>query len=146
MSQRTAKPCFEIRRVVEFHETDMAGIVHFSNFFRYMEAAEHAFLRSLDQHLHGVIDGLETGWPRVNASCDYRSPARFGDTLAVRVYIDEVRNRAVRYGFECCVGDRLVASGSITAAHVAITPEGIRARPIPESVRQKLLALMTSQP
>jgi acyl-CoA thioester hydrolase len=37
-------PCeFRITRRVEFSETDMAGIVHFSNFFRYMETAEHAF-------------------------------------------------------------------------------------------------------
>jgi acyl-CoA thioester hydrolase len=35
------------RRRVLFHETDMAGIVHFSNFFKYMEEAEHSFMRSL---------------------------------------------------------------------------------------------------
>ena len=34
-----------LQRRVEFSETDAAGIVHFSNFFRYMEGAEHAFLR-----------------------------------------------------------------------------------------------------
>jgi YbgC/YbaW family acyl-CoA thioester hydrolase len=32
---------------VEFTDTDMAGIVHFSSFFRYMEVTEHAFFRSL---------------------------------------------------------------------------------------------------
>jgi hypothetical protein len=32
---------------VQFSDTDMAGIVHFSNFFRYMERVEHAFFRSL---------------------------------------------------------------------------------------------------
>ena len=30
---------FRTTRMVEFSETDMAGIVHFANFFRYMEAA-----------------------------------------------------------------------------------------------------------
>ena len=34
---------FKLTRQVEFSETDMAGIMHFSNFFRFMEAAEHAF-------------------------------------------------------------------------------------------------------
>ena len=39
-------PCeFKVVRRVEFSETDMAGIVHYSNFFRYMEAAEHGFFR-----------------------------------------------------------------------------------------------------
>ena len=30
----------------EFCDTDMAGIVHFANFFRFMESAEVEFLRS----------------------------------------------------------------------------------------------------
>ena len=41
-------PCeFKVVRRVEFSETDMAGIVHYSNFFRYMETAEHGFFRRL---------------------------------------------------------------------------------------------------
>ena len=38
---------FKATRQVEFSETDMAGIMHFSNFFRFMETAEHGFYRSL---------------------------------------------------------------------------------------------------
>ena len=38
---------YTFRRRIEFRETDMAGIVHFSNFFAYMEQAEHDFLRSV---------------------------------------------------------------------------------------------------
>lgn len=38
---------FHWRRRVEFSETDMAGIAHFSSFIIYMEQAEHALLRSL---------------------------------------------------------------------------------------------------
>ena len=53
---------FTITRRVEFSETDMAGIVHFSNFCRYMEHAEHAFFRSLDRSI--VDPALGIGWPR----------------------------------------------------------------------------------
>ena len=45
---------FRCRQRVEFADTDMAGIVHFSNFFRYMERAEHEFLRSLGLSVHDV--------------------------------------------------------------------------------------------
>ena len=38
---------FTMQRRVEFAETDMAGILHFSNYFRFMESVEHAFFRSL---------------------------------------------------------------------------------------------------
>ena len=39
-------PCeYRLKRRVQFYETDMAGIVHFSWFFRYLEEAEHAMWR-----------------------------------------------------------------------------------------------------
>lgn len=134
---------FEVTRRVEFHETDLAGIVHFANFFRYMESAEHEFLRTLGHHIHGETDGLETGWPRVSASCDYRRPARFGDELTIRVTVEEVRTRSARYGFEFVVNDEVIATGSITAAHVELTDEGIKAVPIPDELRAALAAYVT---
>ena len=48
----------EPERTVEFSETDMAGIVHYSNFFRYMESAEHAFFRALGFSVVAVIQRL----------------------------------------------------------------------------------------
>src|SRR5438445_4034138 len=38
---------FSILRRIQFSETDMAGIVHFANFFRMMAEVEHAFLRTV---------------------------------------------------------------------------------------------------
>ena len=135
MSEQTA---FETTHRVEFHETDMAGIVHFANFFRFMEVAEHEFLRSLGVAIHGKSEGRETGWPRVNATCDYRQPARLGDVLTIRLTVEEVRTRSVRYGFAFSVGEELIAQGLITAAHVDLVDGGIRAVPISEELSSKL--------
>ena len=44
---------FRTTRRVEFGDTDMAGIAHFANFFRYMEAAETDFL---------LARGLSVAW------------------------------------------------------------------------------------
>ena len=132
------EPRFRTTRLVEFHETDMAGLVHFANFFRYMESAEHAFLRSIGHVIHGEREGRETGWPRVNATCDYRKPARFGDQITIEVRVEEVRTRAVRYGFVFLIKGEEIATGSITAAHVELGTDGIRAVPIPEELRRKL--------
>ena len=52
-------------RRVQFHETDLAGLVHFSIFFRYMEEAEHALWRAAGEKLNeGAwidLDGLPSG-------------------------------------------------------------------------------------
>src|SRR5215211_8700388 len=90
---------FKMTRRVEFAETDMAGIVHFSNFFRMMEAAEHAFFRSLGFTIHGHEQGSTTGWPRVSATCDYLRPLRFEDEVEIHLLVAEVRNRSIRYQF-----------------------------------------------
>jgi YbgC/YbaW family acyl-CoA thioester hydrolase len=137
------KHCFETTRRVEFHDTDMAGIVHFANFFRYMESAEHGFLRSIGHPIHERVGDVVVGWPRVSASCDYRRPARFEEILTVRVTVEEVRTRAVRYAFEFLLegDDDPVATGEITVVCVQIDPDGngIRAIPIPDAVRADLL-------
>jgi acyl-CoA thioester hydrolase len=89
---------YSIIRTVEFSETDMAGIMHFSNFFRYMEAAEHGFFRSLGLSIHST-EPESLGWPRVHATCDFRSPLRFEDSVEVRLLVREKREKSIVYSF-----------------------------------------------
>ena len=44
---------YRLKRRVQFYETDMAGIVHFSWFFRYLEEAEHAMWREAGLSIAG---------------------------------------------------------------------------------------------
>ena len=142
MSKEEEAYCFEFKRRVEFHETDLAGIVHFSNFYRYMETAEHAFLRSLGHSIHEQLGEAEIGWPRVSATCDFRKPARNDDILTIRVAIQEIRTRSVRYGFRFFldVNEPPIATGSIAAVCVKFEGGGIVAMPIPDQIRKDLVA------
>src|SRR6187549_164595 len=90
---------FKSTRRIEFAETDMAGIVHFSNFFRMMEATEHAFFRSLGLKIHAAEDGVTIGWPRVSAACDFQRPLRFEEEVEIHLLVAEVRSRSIRYQF-----------------------------------------------
>lgn len=87
------------RRQVEFHETDVAGIVHFSNFFRYMEAAEHAFFRSLGFSIHQEFDGRSIGFPRIKAECEYSNALKFEDVVETHLRVTEVTQRTIGYSF-----------------------------------------------
>ena len=90
---------FKAIRRVEFAETDMAGIMHFSNFFRFMETAEHAFFRSLGYSVVLSRSGLQLCLPRVHASCDYRSPLFFEDEVLVRLLVEKKSSRSLAYQF-----------------------------------------------
>ena len=133
---------FHTSRFVEFADTDMAGIMHFSAFFRFMEAAEHALLRSLGLSVFKEIDGEVITFPRVSASCDYRSPARCEEVLEIDVTVDRIGTKSVTYGFAFSHGGRDVAKGSMTSVCCRIphggTPVSI---PIPEVIAEKLRKL-----
>lgn len=111
---------------VEFHETDMAGIAHFSNFFRYMEFAEARFFEEMGEPLIHKEKGWITGWPRVDAACKFKRPVNFGDTIHICLSIREIKIRAIVYEFKFYTNqdfDHLVASGSLTTVYAKSGPE-----------------------
>ena len=128
------------KRRVEFAETDMAGIVHFANFFRYMEMTEHEFLRSLGLSVHTTIDGRTVSWPRIRAECSYRSPVTFEDELEIRLVVREKTSKTVAYEFEFSCREKLVAHGSLTVICASIDPitGRISSVSIPESIDAKI--------
>ncbi len=129
---------FRTTRFVEFGDTDMAGIVHFANFFRFMEAAEHAYLRSLGLSVVMEIDGGKYGLPRVSASCDYLRPARFGDELTVEVTVVKLGRSSVTYAFDFTHGDEPIARGRVTAVFCRFDAGRPEACEMPAEFRTKL--------
>jgi len=109
---------FTLSHRVEFSETDMAGIVHFANFYRMMENAEHAFFRSLGFSIHAHDGSATVGWPRVNAACEFFKPLRFEEVVDIQLLVAEVRARSIRYAFRFWKsedGERTeIARGSVT--------------------------------
>ena len=141
---------FSYQRLVEFADTDLAGIMHFANFFRFVECAEHAYFRSLGFRVHTANGSEHQGWPRLEVSCKYHKPARFEQTLEVCLRIEEIRTSSLRYAFWIFVaGDperSLLAAGSCSIIHVDIDPtaHAIRKSAIPSGLRQKLESAIAS--
>jgi YbgC/YbaW family acyl-CoA thioester hydrolase len=136
---------FKTTRRVEFCETDMAGIVHFSNFFRYMESVECAFYRSLGYSVILPDANPPLGLPRVHASCDYRRPLRFEDVVEMHLLVREIRPRSVSYQIRFRRIEpgpsEEVAVGHVTAVCVTKLPTGkLSAVPIPEGLFRHLEA------
>src|SRR5262245_47730678 len=130
---------FRTQRRVEFHDTDMAGIVHFANFFRFMEVAEVEFLRSRGLHVSWRDGATRHGFPRVSAACDFLKPARFEDVLDVAVTVEQVGRKSVTYAHEFTFKGEVVARGRVTACYVNVQPDGkLESAEIPPEIRAKL--------
>lgn len=131
---------FQTTRRVEFCETDMAGIVHFANFYRWMEQAEHDFFRSLGLSVvRHLPDGSTIGWPRVTAQCRFDSPARYEDVLKIRLTVQRIGVKSLTYDVVIKNGDRLVARGSMKTVCCRVHPgQPMESMEIPPDFRSML--------
>lgn len=110
------KPRHRESIVVAFGDTDASGWMHFPNIFRYVEAAEHAYLRSIGVL---VFDRAQGGWPRVKVSCDYKKPLLTGDRIEVLIAIQKLGASSLVWDFEVVKEDgETAATGSITTVRV----------------------------
>lgn len=109
-----------LRRRVQFYETDMAGVVHFSCYFRYMEEAEHELWRAAG--LTVAPPDVHIAWPRVATSFEYKRPLRFEDEIEIRVRVASLTQKTIRFACTINRGEEEVATGSMTVACVSHRP------------------------
>jgi acyl-CoA thioester hydrolase len=129
---------FSILRRVQFSETDMAGIMHFANYFRMMEEVEHAFFRSVGLSVMMQHEGMHIGWPRVSAACDYFGPIRFEDELELKLRVMRVGDKSFNFEVDFLLAGKRAALGKITSVCCTLEGPGMRSIPIPPALRVKL--------
>lgn len=130
--------CFELSRRVAFSETDMAGVMHFSNYFRWMEDVECAFWRSLGQGEFVYYDDGVLCWPRISVACHYRAPLRFEQEALVRLNVAAMTGKTLRFSIEVSSADRTCAAGSMTVVCCRLQDGEFRSLPIPDKIRELL--------
>jgi acyl-CoA thioester hydrolase len=134
---RGLKSEMRTKRRVAFSETDAAGLVHFTYFFRYFEDAEHALWREAGLSIH--TDDSPLGWPRISAACEFRRPLKFEDEFEVRVDIIEMTTRTITYSGEVLRDGERIATGEWKIACVTKLADGtIRSTDMPSDVANRL--------
>ena len=84
---------------VQYYETDKMGIVHHSNYIRWMEEARVDFLEKIDWS----YDQLETVGlvsPVLSLNIDYNHPTYFSDIVSIDVEILELKMSKMRVGYK----------------------------------------------
>src|SRR5687767_8547428 len=128
---------FTYRRRVQFAETDLAGIVHFSVMFLYMEEAEHAMWRSAGLSIADPKSDL--AWPRLSASMEFRSPLRFEEEFEVRLQISALKTRTIEYACTIVRDETIIARGSMSAACARKLGGGVmKAAELPAELLERL--------
>ncbi|WP_221351508.1 acyl-CoA thioesterase [Streptomyces beigongshangae] len=111
-------------------DTDAGGRIHWSAVFRWAEAAEHAFLRTL-----GWRPAEAGSYPRRSTEAAYHRPLRFGQDFELRISVERVRTGSVTFGWTATSDGQVCVSGSHTVVH--IDADG-RPAPWPDRLRAGL--------
>ncbi len=124
---------FDIR--VYYEDTDLAGIVYYANYLKFIERARTEWVRSLgiDQTRVRAEDGVVFAVRRVEAN--YMLPARFDDVLTVVTTREDLTGARMVLRQEVMRGGELLFSAFVTL--VALTEAGRPAR-LPADVRRRL--------
>jgi YbgC/YbaW family acyl-CoA thioester hydrolase len=128
-----------LRRRVQFSEVDSARIVHFSQYFRYMEEAEHALWR--EAGLSIAPKGATLGYARLGTSFEYHSPLRFEDEFDVLIRINKITTRTIRYDCLITRGDARIATGVLTIVCVTGDGDTMWSIPIPADTAARFAAV-----
>ena len=123
---------YRYKRRVQFADTDLAGVVHFSWIARYMEEAEHALWRAAGLSI--VPPDSMLAFPRVAVSIDFKAPLYFEDEFEVHVRLTAVSKRTFTYAHTITRGDTIIATGTMTAACVRKSPPPMKAVEIPAEI------------
>ena len=107
---------------VYFEDTDVAGIVYYANYLRFMERARSDMLRLLGVDQRAALETGEGVYAVADVTIRYRAPARLGDDLVVVTDIDAIRAASVLIHQRVMRGDEILTDAMVTAAF--LTPEG----------------------
>jgi len=119
---------------VPFYETDAMGIVHHSNYVRYLELARIQWLDEHDQPYRDyVAEGLH--YATTHVEVDYVRPVAYDDVLEIRVWLEEVGGASLRMAYALERSDELVATAA--TEHALVDLDG-RPRRIPRERRERL--------
>ncbi|NNE78831.1 MAG: tol-pal system-associated acyl-CoA thioesterase [Silicimonas sp.] len=125
--------CFTLR--VYYEDTDLAGIVYYANYLKFIERARTEWVRALgiNQTALKETDDMVFAVRRVEA--DYRTPALFDDELSVETTTDRLTGARIVLNQTVKRGDQTLFTARVTL--VALTAKGKPAR-LPADIRQKL--------
>lgn len=120
---------------VRYAETDQMGVAYYANYFVWCEVGRVELLRQLgfEYKQMEIEDGCHL--PVVEATCRYRSPARYDDVVTVETRVAGLRGSVIRFAYRL-LAERNGAAERVLLAEAetvhVVVDRNMRKRPLPE--------------
>ena len=108
---------------VKYYETDQMGIVHHSNFIRWMEEARCDMLQKIDLG-YGNIEKAGILSPVLGVSCEYKRMVHFEDTVQMDVWLKEYGGVKFTVGYAMYIKGETAPCCTAESRHCFLTKEG----------------------
>jgi acyl-CoA thioester hydrolase len=132
-----------VREKVRFVETDMMGVVHHSNYFRWFEMGRVEYLRQAGILLLDLME-QHILFPITDVSCQYRAPARFDDYILIETTLAELSKAKMVFSYRIVKEEsgELLATGR---TQNVFTDGGSRIIRLPVEYFQRLQAMYETE-
>ena len=90
---------FVYERTINYYETDKMGIVHHSNYIRFLEEARCYYLRDANMPFEKFEEqGITI--PVLEVKCKYKQHVTFADTISIKVFVKEFNGVRLTIGYD----------------------------------------------
>lgn len=125
---------FSIEKKIYYHDTDAGGVVYYASYLKHLEEGRSEFCMSkgvnfIEYASHGII------FPVVHLEVDYKSPARYGDTVKIFTEITDLGKCSIHYAQQIERDGKVLLSADIVTACV---DKAMKPRAIPEEIKKAL--------
>ena len=110
---------------VRYSDTDAQGIVHHSNYFRWLEEARIGWLDAIGQP-YGDLTERGIYLPLTSCSCTFQAPVCAGEQVDVHLSLDEVSRARVGLTYRIVHNAKVAATAATTHAYVDATGRPLR--------------------
>lgn len=90
---------FEFAREINYYETDRMGVVHHSNYIRFLEEARCDWLKNIDMPFE-LLEENGITIPVLEVKCVYKYHVTFGDTIIIKPYAKEYSGVRMAIGYD----------------------------------------------
>jgi len=131
---------------VRYAETDQMGIVYYANYLVWFEIGRVELLRSLGLAYSQLEKDHQCILPVIEATCRYKSPARYDDRILIETWPSLLRNSVIKFSYRVLrkgpesEEPTLLAEGE--TVHV-VCDDQLNKKPLPPEHAAALRALMT---
>ena len=132
--KRVVETTFRVR----YAETDQSGIVYNANYLIWFELGRGEWFWQQGKDYHRDVEARGFNWPVTEASLRYLAPARYGEMVTVRAWMQEVQSRALTIAYDVLNAESKQTLCTGWTKHLNVDQQG-RVRAIPEDLRAFLL-------